>query len=97
MKNVSRRNFIRTTSLLAATTPSVYAAEIGSSKTPTPSPVPQPTTGSTQLSWLDGNVPQIQSGTAFGVPWPMGQQAADTTFTLRTPQGKAVPLSLIHI
>lgn len=92
MKNVSRRNFIRTTSLLAATTPSVYAAEIGSSRTPTLSPPPQPTTGSTRLSWLEGNVPQVQSGTAFGVPWPMGQQAADTTFTLRTPQGEAVPL-----
>ncbi len=92
MKHVSRRNFIRTTSIIAATTPSLYAAETDSVITPTRVPIPKPTKGPTQVRWLEGNVPQTKSGTAFGVPWPIRQQAADTTFTLRTPQGKTVPM-----
>ncbi|MBT5170583.1 MAG: Tat pathway signal sequence domain protein, partial [Opitutales bacterium] len=93
MKDLSRRNFIRATSLLAASsTPSLYAADANDTKSAKPAPSPKPTKGPTQVSWLEGGRIQPLAGSAFGVPWPMGQQAADTTFTLRTPQGKKVPM-----
>ena len=93
MKNLSRRNFIRATSLLAATaTPSLYAANANDTKNAKRAPGPKSTKGPTQVRWLEGGRIQPQAGSAFGVPWPMGQQAADTTFNLRTPQGKKVPM-----
>ena len=48
--------------------------------------------GPTQLRWLEGQAPQVHGGTAFGVPWPMGQHAANSTFALRTAQGQHVPI-----
>jgi hypothetical protein len=92
MKNVSRRKFIRTTSLIAATVPSLYPAETEPAKSKKQIKVPVHVEGPTQLRWLDSADPNFQVGTAFGVPWPMGQQAADTPFTLRTSQGEQIPM-----
>jgi hypothetical protein len=49
-------------------------------------------TSSNQLRWLEGQAPQVHGGTAFGVPWPMGQHAANSTFALRTAEGQQVPI-----
>ncbi len=93
MTDLSRRNFIRATSLLAAATaaPSLYGAHKSPEQTAKLKQTSAPVTGPTQVHWLEGKVPKVHSGTAFGVPWPMGQHAEGTQFTLRTPQGKQVP------
>lgn len=88
----SRRKFIRITSLAAAAGPSFYAVELNASKPKGPLKVANRKKGATQLHWVDGSTPKAQNGTAFGVPWPMGKQPADTTFVLRTSEGQSVPM-----
>jgi len=45
-----------------------------------------------QVRWLEDPVSELQQGTAFGVPWPMGTYPQGTEFTLRTGSGEAIPL-----
>lgn len=96
MKNLSRRSFIQTSSILAAATvPTLRSAERASSHPDqsTPRlPDPKPTSGPTQLYWLEGENAQSPLGTAFGVAWPIGKQIAGTKFSLKTVQGHRVPV-----
>ncbi len=92
MKNISRRKFIAATSLLTATAPLLYAAKPKIEKPRSPLKVTRDKKGPTRLRWVDGEVPKMQAGTAFGVPWPMGQQPGDATFTLRTSKGNPVAM-----
>lgn len=96
MKNINRRNFIRSSTLFAAIAPSFIAAETAVPTVATPKANsksnPKQVDGPTELGWLEGGLVQPQTGSAFGVPWPMGQQAADSTFALRNHQGQTVPM-----
>lgn len=49
-------------------------------------------TAPTKISWLEGSISEIQQGTAFGVPWPMGAYPAASEFTLRNSSGELIPL-----
>jgi len=44
------------------------------------------------LNWLDKTPPGIPAGVSWGVPWPQGAVSKDQTFTLKTTDGKALPL-----
>ncbi|HLP10001.1 MAG TPA: Tat pathway signal sequence domain protein, partial [Opitutaceae bacterium] len=44
------------------------------------------------VRWLDGQPPANQPGTTWGMPWPRGRHARETTFTLRDPRGTEVPV-----
>jgi len=48
--------------------------------------------GATQVKWLEESVSELQQGTAFGVPWPMGEHPQGTEFTLKTSAGKQIPV-----
>lgn len=43
------------------------------------------------VQWVDG-VPTTTTGAAFGVPWPKGQVARDTDFSLEAEGGSQVPV-----
>ncbi len=46
-----------------------------------------------ELRWIETPNDTVQSGgTTLGVPWPQGKIPVDTTFALKTAQGKAVPM-----
>lgn len=93
MKNFSRRNFVRATSLLAATAgTALYARDEKTAANKPTKPAPKPTSGPTKLQWVEEIKPDSHPGTAFGVPWPQGQQKAETSFVLRTDQGDEVPM-----
>ncbi len=91
MKNICRRSFISTTSLLAVSAKSLVSAQ---DKPPSAAAAkkvyPKSTPGKNQLRWLEGQ--QAHAGTAFGVAWPKGQHQANATFALKTPDGKKVPM-----
>ena len=91
MSNLSRRQFIRNSSLIAATLPALKA-KTGNALTENEDLLTIPGSGPTRLRWLDGGTPKVHGGTAFGVPWPMGKHAEEAEFTLLTPGGKAVPM-----
>jgi len=44
------------------------------------------------VHWLDGAPPSVASGISWGVPWPRGAVAKDQTFSLKTGDGKSLPL-----
>jgi hypothetical protein len=48
--------------------------------------------GDVSLHLLDGKALGLESGVSFGVPWPQGTVARNTTFSLRDSQGKALPV-----
>ena len=52
----------------------------------------QAATDAAQVHWLEGQVSEIQQGTAFGVPWPKGLYPQGTEFTLRTEDGRELPM-----
>ena len=52
----------------------------------------QAASGAAQVHWLEGHVTEIQQGTAFGVPWPKGKVPQGTEFTLRTDDGRELPM-----
>lgn len=49
-------------------------------------------TAAVALDWLDRSTPLLPCGVSWGVPWPRGAVRQDQTFTLNTPDGKALPL-----
>ena len=94
---LTRRSFVKTGSLAAATLP-LGAALLRADAAPAPSvsfnlsPTPTPETkGQAVLRWLEG-VPAEQPGATLGVPWPRGAVPAGSTFGLRDTAGVAVPV-----
>lgn len=88
MTPITRREFVRHTTLAAAVGPlaaSLRAAETG----PTAAVVPRDPAA---LRWLEEGTPSAMSGTSWGMPWPRGLHARETTFALRTGAGEAVPV-----
>ncbi|WAL63639.1 hypothetical protein ORV05_21835 [Amycolatopsis cynarae] len=53
--------------------------------------VPPAAPGPVDLHWLDGT-PAASTGSAFGVPWPKGTLAKETTLSLVAADGTAVPV-----
>ena len=92
MQNVTRRDFLKKTSLATAAVPLVSVVREGSSKTSYHPCDAIPSEGPTKVYWLEGGRPEIHGGKAFGVPWPKGEHPKGTEFTLRTPGGKPIPM-----
>lgn len=92
MKPISRRDFVKHSALATAALqlPRVMGNTASPSTTATPEVYAsqQPYT----LRWLEGSVPQVQSGTTWGVPWPRGKHPKDTTFSLQAADGTSVPV-----
>lgn len=91
MEKVTRRSFLRHSSLLAAAVPALEAAAHSAKTSKPPKQAPAPAPGSIRVTWLEEVPNQLTGGTAFGVAWPMGSHAGDTQFTLRTAAGEEVP------
>ncbi len=95
MKPVTRREFVRNAALAAAATQlvsSLRASDVSPaaavSATPTASkPLPA---GLAELHWLEGKPSVGLTGATWGVPWPRGKYAKETTFALRTTAGDNV-------
>jgi hypothetical protein len=88
---LTRRDFMRNAALATAALqlPSVLRA----ADAPAAGPGPAAAAGDdVELHWLEGRVPPVSNGVTWGVPWPRGRLAKDTTFALRTATGEAVPV-----
>lgn len=89
MTPLSRRDFVRKTTLIAA------ATQLASQLQAAPSPVETvtaPTEGAPELlRWLEGT-PALLPGATWGRAWARSQHARDTTFTLQSAEGADVPL-----
>ena len=88
MSSLTRRDFVRHTTLAAA------AAHL-LPKARAQAPVAAPITlnlspGAAPVRWLDGATPSAFGGATWGVSWPRGQHAAGTTFGLQAVGGEAV-------
>lgn len=90
MNPVSRRDFIRTATLAAATTPALKASPLKSSTPSVSASVRHPQ--AVRLNWLEASNQGHVAGNAFGVPWPMGQHQPGTSFSLMTPEGERLPM-----
>ncbi len=88
MTPLTRREFVRKTTLVAAATQLVTT--LRSAET-APAPVP-PNLDPEALRWLESGVPALIPGTSWGMPWPRGRHGRDTTFALRTGSGESVPV-----
>lgn len=87
---LSRRSFVKTGTLAAASLPLAASLLRGQSTTPSVS-FPPSAPGRATLRWLEG-VPAAHSGATFGVPWPRGSVKADAPFALRSTAGADVPV-----
>lgn len=93
MKPVSRRDFVRTTTLLAAALPALRPTQLpAQARTGSALALPETPDGTPLLSWVDGAKPRTHAGHAFGTPWPRGKHAAGTQFRLRTEAGESIPV-----
>ena len=45
-----------------------------------------------QLNWIDGQPPAVQQNVSWGVPWPKGKVQKNDSFTLKTADGKSIPV-----
>jgi len=89
MTPLTRREFVRTTTLVAAAThlaTSLRAAEAPATAAPAAAPDPE------ALRWLEGGVPAAAPGIHWGRSWPRGKHGRNATFALQTAEGSAVPL-----
>ncbi|MFT3781278.1 MAG: Tat pathway signal sequence domain protein [Nibricoccus sp.] len=95
MKTVTRRDFMRSAALAAASTSIISrlsAKEQSNAPRTAPAlkePLPE---NIAPLHWLDGRAPSAMPGTTWGTPWPHGKYPKNTTFALRTASGAAVPV-----
>jgi hypothetical protein len=90
--SITRREFVRSTVLAVA------AAQLGrdlqaAPATPVPARIKTPVKpGIASVHWLDDAAPSIAPGTTWGTPWPQGQHAVGTVFSLRTAKNESVPV-----
>ena len=88
MTPITRREFVRNTTLTAAVVPLAAALRAAESP-PTAAPVPRDPSA---LRWLEDGVPGLMPGASWGMPWPRGRHARETTFALHTAGGEPVPV-----
>jgi hypothetical protein len=92
MPPFTRREFVRTAALAAATTKLVTALRaadspsIKSSLATSGQPLPA---DRVELRWLEGK-PAQPTGVTWGVAWPRGQHERNATFALRSTAGEAI-------
>ncbi len=89
MNHLTRREFVRTTTLVAAATQ--LAGSLRAAETPAAAPAPVAVDPDV-LHWLEGSVPATLPGTTWGRPWPRGQHGRATAFALQAADGTAVAL-----
>src|SRR6478736_2020199 len=90
MLHLSRREFVRKTTLVAAATglaSALRAQETVAVAAPAPRVPVSP--GAAGLHWLDGAAPKTFPGATWGVPWAQGTHPRDTSFALRAAGGGA--------
>jgi hypothetical protein len=92
MPHLTRREFVRTTALAAAATQLVSQLRAADAPVPTPAGKPPRKPDTADLRWLDGAAPAALPGATWGVAWPRGRHAKETTFALSTAAGAAVPV-----
>jgi hypothetical protein len=83
---VSRRAFVKTAAVAAALP---FASRLANSA---PSGPVATAAEPVRLRWLDGAAPLHDPGHTWGVPWPRGALARETTFSLRTDDDEATPV-----
>lgn len=88
MTPLTRREFVRKTTLVAAATQLATSLRATESA---PGAAAAPIDPNT-LHWLEGGVPTVMPGTCWGMPWPRGRHGRETLFALRTGSGVAVPV-----
>lgn len=91
MSDLSRRDFVRKTTLVAAASGVASALRAGETKA-SPSAAPsrvQASPGAAALRWLDGAAPKFPVGATWGVPWARGKMPRDTVFALQAAGGGA--------
>ncbi|MCW5548217.1 MAG: Tat pathway signal sequence domain protein [Opitutaceae bacterium] len=90
MTPLTRREFVRKTTLATAATP-LLARLAAAEKAAVPA-WPAAAPGGAPVRWIDEAAPRVQPGVTWGVSWPRGQHAAGTSFTLRSAAGSDVPV-----
>lgn len=88
MTPITRREFVRNTTLAAAVAP--LAASMRAAET-VPPPLVAPRDPAA-LRWLEDGTPPAIPGTSWGMPWPRGLHPRETKFALRTAGGEPVPV-----
>lgn len=92
MSHLTRREFVRQTTL-AATMASLASSLRAADSAAPAGAKPAATSADTEaLRWLETPPSSIHPGTTWGRAWPQGRHAAGTAFTLRTEAGAPVPL-----
>lgn len=82
---ITRRNFVRSSLVLGAALPSASSLAFANR------PGSQPTIAPVHLSWLGDEVPKLNPGVTWGVPWPKGSLKEGTAFSLVS-SGEKIPL-----
>src|SRR5262245_61347667 len=92
-KPVSRRRFLKTSTLAAGAAVSLPHLRAMAAEPPSvdggPGAVAAP--GAVSIRLLDGEPMRINSGVSFAVPWPKGSVKRDATFKL-TAESRELPL-----
>lgn len=91
MHSLTRREFVRKTTLVAAATQLATTLRAADSAAAPAAPVPAPVNPDA-LHWLEGGTPALLPGASWGRSWPRGQHVRGTTFALTTADGTAVPV-----
>ena len=83
----SRREFIKKTNATIATLPFIASpiSDDGGSMS-------ELVDGSAPVRWLDDQAPDAFGGVTWGMPWPQGMYSEETTFSLTSENGSAVPV-----
>jgi len=92
MSHLTRRDFVRRATLLAAAThltANLRAAASTMAPSGTASAVPAEVEA---LHWLEEGTPASMPGTTWGRSWPRGLHARDTSFALHAADGSPVPV-----
>ena len=90
MSSLTRREFVRKTTLAAAATQLV--TRLRAADAPAASAPALASAAPEALRWLEGGTPPLLPGATWGRSWPRGQHRRDATFALHTADGAAVPL-----
>ncbi|HNC24023.1 MAG TPA: Tat pathway signal sequence domain protein, partial [Opitutaceae bacterium] len=92
MKPLSRREFVHKTALAAAAAQIVSELRAVTAPTQPAANSPASDPGLPVVHWLEGGIPAVRPGTTWGMPWPRGKHAKDTSFSLHGPDGAIVPV-----
>jgi hypothetical protein len=93
----SRREFLKTTTLAALSGGALRSSDPASAATadpPSPLPALNLPQGAVELHWLEprDSTESAATNVTWGVPWPRGAHPRTSQFSLKTDDGKAVPL-----